>query len=408
MTIRRIALVSEHASPLATIGGVDAGGQTVHVAALAGALAAQGANVIIYTRRDNVALPREVTIRPGVIVHHVPAGPPAPLLKDEIWPFMDDFAEYLESEWRWQRPDIVHSHFWMSGYAALRTCRRIDLPVVHTYHALGTVKHRNNPLHDTSPTGRIDVEWNTGMQMDRIIATCHDEVDELRAMGIDHNRIEIVPCGVDTHAFAPSGPQLLEPSPSKRILVIGRLVERKGMGNAIEALAEVPDAELVLAGGPPLELLDEDVEVSRLRAIAESHGLTARVRIIGCVRHQDMPALIRSSDIVACIPWYEPFGIVPIEAMACGVPVVGSATGGLLDTVIDGTTGILVPPRSPHRAAEAFNTLLQNDELRRRMGRAGTRRARRNYDWTRIAQATRRIYERVITSQVSTSDLEAV
>src|SRR3954468_1154189 len=153
----RIALVSEHASPLAVLGGVDAGGQNVHVAALARGLARRGAEVVVHTRRDDGALPRRVALCHGVVVDHVDAGPPVALPKDELLVHMDAFAAELEQQWRDERPDVVHSHFWMSGLAALQAARELDIPVVHTFHALGVVKRRYQGDADTSPPARLEL-----------------------------------------------------------------------------------------------------------------------------------------------------------------------------------------------------------------------------------------------------------
>jgi D-inositol-3-phosphate glycosyltransferase len=173
------------------------------------------------------------------------------------------------------------------------------------------------------------------------------------------------------------------------------LVERKGVDTVIEALAAVPDAELVVAGGPTVAF-DEDTEVRRLRAIASRYGLTDRVSLIGPISREQVPGLLRSADVVACTPWYEPFGIVPLEAMACGKPVVASAVGGLLDTVVDGVTGVHVPPRDPGRLAEVLRELLADPGRRERLGQAGRTRVAENYTWPKVAEATEDVYRRIV------------
>jgi len=177
----RIAMVSEHASPLALLGGVDAGGQNVHVAALATTLARRGDDVIVHTRRDDPALPRRVPLAPGVIVDHVDAGPPRPLPKDALAPYMPRFGDELVARWSQEPPDVVHSHFWMSAIAALRGARGLDLPVAHTFHALGAVKRRHQGAKDTSPPYRIATERAIAELCDRVIATCSDELFRARA-----------------------------------------------------------------------------------------------------------------------------------------------------------------------------------------------------------------------------------
>ncbi len=385
----RIALVSEHANPLATVGSVDAGGQNVHVAALAGGLVERGHDVTVFTRRDTAAAPVRVTAPEGYVVEHVPAGPPSDVPKDELLQYMPAFADYLVDRWRQEPPDVVHAHFWMSGLASAEAARATGVPVLHTFHALGTVKKRHQGERDTSPSTRIPLERRLCRSVDRVIATCSDEVAELGAMGLPPWRATVIPCGVDTDAFRPVPAR---PSDRQRLLVIGRLVERKGVGNVIEALAGLPGVELMIAGGPAAEFLETDPDVARLRALAARHGVEDRVRFLGSVSRPDVPAVMAAADVVVAVPWYEPFGIVPVEAMACGRPVVGSAVGGLLDTVVPGVTGELVPPRRPDRLAPVLRDLLADPARREAYGRAGRARAVETYQWRQVAADTEHVY----------------
>ncbi|ONH23659.1 glycosyltransferase [Pseudofrankia asymbiotica] len=395
----KISMVSEHASPLATLGGVDAGGQNVHVAALAEALARHDVDVTVHTRRDDPDLPRQVELGHGVRVDHVRAGPAHYVGKDALLPYMDDFADDLHQQWRRDRPDVVHAHFWMSGLAAVRAARPLGVPVVLTLHALGVVKRRHQGRKDTSPPDRIALEQRLVSDVGHIVATCTDEAFELVRMGAPRRRISVVPCGVDLSFFRPDGPAD-EPGPGRaRLLFVGRLVERKGVGNVVSALAKVPDAELVVAGGPDPADLDVDAEVGRLRALAAQEGVADRVRFLGRVEHHRLPELYRSADVVTCVPWYEPFGIVPLEAMACGVPVVASAVGGLVDTVVEGGTGLHVPARSPERLAEALGDLLADPGWCRELGNRGARRVRELFSWDRVGGLTLNVYRRILAGQ---------
>ncbi|MFI6295133.1 glycosyltransferase [Nonomuraea sp. NPDC050790] len=393
----RIAMISEHADPLAAIGGVDAGGQNVHVAALSSALAARGHTVVVHTRRTSPGQPEQAPMGPGVTVDYIPAGPAAPVPKDGLVPYMPDFARILRERWRRERPDVVHAHFWMSGQAALAAAR--DVPVVLTYHALGTVKRRWQGAADTSPPHRVGTERTIGRRADAIVATCGDEVRELAAMGVPPERVSVVPCGVDLDRFRPAPPDPVQvsrwwygPRTGGRILCLARLVPRKGVDTVIQALRRLPGAQLLVAGGDP-----GDGELARLRALTAMHGLAGRVRLVGSVARPDVPALMRSADVVVTVPWYEPFGIVAIEAMACGVPVVASAVGGHLDTVAG--WGVLVPPRRPRALARALGELLDSPERREELGQAGARRARRRYGWARVAERTEAVYTQVISGR---------
>lgn len=398
----RIAMVSEHASPLAVLGGEDAGGQNVHVDALARGLAARGHEVVVHTRRDNPDLPEFVELTPGVMVHHVDAGPARPVPKDEFGPFLPAFARVLTKQWQRNRPDIVHAHFWMSGVVSLEGAQRLDTPTAITFHALGVVKKRHQADADTSPDTRIPAERQLLKRMSRVIATCTDEVRELVQLGGDASRIDIVPCGVDSTAFRPAlaGDSDVVPTERQeryRVLSLSRLVPRKGVGEVVQMLTHLPDVELTIAGGPNPEALDSDKEVRRLRELADEHGVADRITFVGAVDRDRIPQLLAEMDLAVVLPWYEPFGIVPLEIMACGKPLVGSAVGGLLDTVTDGETGLLVPPKHPQRAAAAVRMLLDDPGLRKQMGQAARRKIEQRYDWRKVSEATEAVYKDMLS-----------
>jgi glycosyltransferase involved in cell wall biosynthesis len=404
----KIAMVSEHASPLAVVGEVDAGGQNVHVAMLSQALAAHGHEVTVYTRRDDRDLDDRVTFTRGVTVEHLAAGPPRHIRKDALLPYIPALSDALALRLAQDPPAVVHAHFWMSGLAAVPAAAAVGVPVVQTFHALGTVKRRWQGSDDSSPPDRIAAETELIRNVDRIVATCTDEVRELVSLGARRAQVDVVPCGVDATRFCPDGP-VAPRSRRPRLLAIGRLVPRKGIDDAITALAALPEAELLVAGGPPAHLVHDDPEAARLLARARELGVASRVHLIGQVPRAELPALIRSADLVVCLPWYEPFGIVPLEAMACGVPVIGTAVGGLLDTVIDGVTGALLPPHRPDLVADAAQALLGAPLLRAAYAHAGVERALRHYSWERVARATERSYLRsVIDARRPDADCEEV
>jgi glycosyltransferase involved in cell wall biosynthesis len=383
----RVALVSEHASPLAPLGDVDAGGQNVHVAKLAHALVARGVDVDVYTRRDSPDLDECVTLPDGMRVVHIPAGPPCRIPKDELAAHMDAFADAMAEHWVVAPPQVAHAHFWMSGKAVQRAAAWHNVPTALTFHALGVVKQRLQGAKDTSPSERLAVERRLARTFDRVLATSNEEIFELRRLGSSREQIRLVPCGVDLQRFRPHGPAAVRTGRNARVVVVSRLVERKGIDDVIRAVARTPGAELVVAGGPPIEHLGGDVEARRLLAIARQHLAHHRVQLLGGIDRDAVPDLLRSADVVVCAPWYEPFGMVALEAMACGIPVVATAVGGLVDTVIDGVTGIHVPPRDPDALARALARLMADPLLRRQMGAAGARRARA-FSWDAVARAT--------------------
>lgn len=219
-------------------------------------------------------------------------------------------------------------------------------------------------------------------------------------MGADKTKIAVVPCGVDLRLFQPLGPAEGRDPRRKRIVSLGRLVERKGIGDVITALTLLPEVELTVAGGPDASRLREDPEAMRLMRLAADLGVGDRVTFRGRVERAAVPLLLRSADAVVCCPWYEPFGIVPLEAMACGVPVVVAQVGGLVDSVVNGVTGLHVPPRSPIALADALRELLKNPKYCMQLALGGTRRVNRRYGWARIASDTLAVYNDVIIERL--------
>jgi len=414
----KVAMISEHASPLAALGGVDAGGQNVHVAALSSALARLGHTVTVYTRRDDPSLPERVDAAPGVEVVHVTAGPAEVIPKDDLLPYIPALGAGVAADWSGgRRPDVVHGHFWMSGLAAIDAARSVapdgSIPVLQTFHALGTVKRRHQGAADTSPPERERLEPWVGRNVDRVIATCSDEVFELRALGVPAAAISVAPCGVDSDLFRPDGPTE-EAGERTRIAVVGRLVPRKGVGTTITALVQLKrsgrtDIELLVVGGAgDAGHLADDPEAARLSALARELGVDDQVVFRGRIPQPELPRILRSCRAVVCAPWYEPFGIVPLEAMACGVPVIAAMVGGLIDTVVDGLTGLHVPPCDPGAIARAIEHLVDHPDEAAALGRAGRARARRRYSWDRIAIATAKAYDEAMSRQPVPSRTGAV
>lgn len=404
----RIALVSGHASPLAAVGTTDAGGQNVYVACLASALAARGHRVTVHTRRDDPRRDARVVVRPGATdeyqVVHVAAGPPAAIGKDSLFPYMDEFAAGLRRSFERDRPDVVHSHFWMSGYAAFAAAGAVHAPMVHTFHALGSVKRRHLGAADTSPPERLGLEHQLLRHVDRVVATCSDEVAELRAMAGREQapdldpwaRVAVVPCGYDPRVFRVNG-QRLPRGDAPLLAAVGRLVPRKGYDVLLRALAELPRAELVVAGGPPLDDLHADPCLDELVTLADELGVRDRVRFVGGIAPTAVAAIDRTADVFVAAPRYEPFGIAPVEAMACGTPVVATAVGGMLDTVVDGGTGTLVPVDDHDAIARAVLDLVDHPNRLRSYGERAAWRTRRRHAWSVIARAMEQIYDEVIT-----------
>ena len=407
--MKKIALISEHASPLAVAGSVDSGGQNVYVAHVARELARAGLQVDVFTRKDNPALDLEHAWMRGVRVMHVPAGPEVYLPKERLLPYMDEFSDYLlrYAGKQDQGYDVIHANFFMSAMAALPAAQRYGIPLAVTFHALGKVRRQHQQEADLFPDSRFDIEDDIIRRADRIIAECpQDRRDLMELYGADPRRIEIVPCGYDSAEMAPqssaSARATLEwDDGAFTLLQLGRMVPRKGVDNVIRALGRLRhahgvNARLCVVGGNTDDA-DEAAtpEIGRLRRIAEEEGVLPWVEFTGRRHRDDLATYYSASDVFVTTPWYEPFGITPVEAMACGRPVVGSDTGGIRSTVVHGKTGFLVPPRDPDALAGRLAELAADPALRARMGEAGRLRARRLYTWKRVGDDLLSIYQRM-------------
>ncbi|MCW2902956.1 MAG: glycosyl transferase group 1 [Streptosporangiaceae bacterium] len=387
----KIAMISLLADPLAPEGF----GQSVHVAELARQLGRAGHHVTVYIRREDPEDADRIRFATGVTVERISAGPPQRLSGEDLLHHVPEFGRELAARWQKTRPDVVHGFFWTSGLAALAGAQGLEIPVVQTYHALGLDQIRSRGAADAYHTQRIRLEKAIGRTVDAVIATCADEATELLRMSVPRPHIEVVPSGVDVERFSPQGPSCPR-GEMPRLLVISRLAERNGLSTAIEALARIPGAELVIAGGPPKEELETDDAVHRLHVIAKEAGVADRVTFLGQVSHKNIPKLLRSADLVLSLPRYKPFGMVPLEAMACGVPVIAANVGGNADSVIDDVTGVHVPVHRPAEVARRIRALLADTTHLNALGIAAADRARSRYSWERVAGETTQVYERVI------------
>jgi glycosyltransferase involved in cell wall biosynthesis len=407
----RIAMISEHASPLALLGGVDAGGQNVYVGQVARHLAEMGHEVDVFTRRDRADLPRAVPWCEGARVIHVPAGPPEPVRKEDLLPHMDEFTRHVRRACRARRYDVVHAHFFMSALVAADVRRATGTPFVVTFHALGRVRRLHQGGADAFPEARLAIEDRVVAEADRIIAECpQDERDLLRLYNADPSRIATVPCGFDPAEFWPISKPVaraeLGLDPDEPILLqLGRMVPRKGVDNVVRSLARlrkdlgVP-ARLLVVGGES-EVPDPAVtpEIGRLMGIAREEGVADAVTFVGSRCRQALRSYYGAADVFVSTPWYEPFGITPVEAMACGTPVVGSNVGGIKSTVRDGETGFLVPPDDPVSLADRLALLFRDPALRRSFSRRAVRRANALYTWKRVSASILEAYEDVLAAR---------
>jgi len=404
--MKRIALISEHASPLGTFGGADSGGQNVYVGQVAKHLAALGYEVDIFTRRDCPKLP-EIISWNGVRIIHVPAGTPKYICKEELLPCMEEFTAYVLNFCQSTHYDLIHANFWMSAMVAAEVKRSLGIPFVVTFHALGRVRRFYQGKADGFPDARFAIEDRIVAEADFIIAECpQDREDLLCLYHADPEKMTIIPCGFDPSEFYPiektEARAFLGLNPTEPlILQLGRLVPRKGVDTAICGFAkwlqqDRVSAQLLIVGGES-ETPDPSLtpEIGRLRAIARRHSIEDQVKFVGRKCRDLLKYYYSAADVFITTPIYEPFGITPIEAMACGTPVIGSRVGGVKFTIKDEETGYLVPAKNPQAIAEKLTTLYTNPH-RDRMSQHAIRRAQEHFTWQQVTREIAALYTKII------------
>jgi D-inositol-3-phosphate glycosyltransferase len=408
--MKRIAMISEHASPLAILGGVDAGGQNVYVGQLARHLVALGYEVDILTRRDSPLLPETAEWVRGVRIVHVPAGPPEFVRKEDLLSHMEEFTHNVLRLARRQRRSyaLAHANFWMSGLVAAELKQAIGLPFVVTFHALGRVRRAFQRAADEFPDARFAIEDRIVAEADQIVAECpQEEEDLIRYYNADPARITVVPGGFDPTEFWPISKALARVSlglnPDEPVIVqLGRLVPRKGVDTVIRGFARLRrehgvQARLLIVGG---DSNDPDPsltpEIGRLRAVAREEGVEEAVVFVGRRGREVLKYYYSAADVFVTTPWYEPFGITPLEAMACGTLVVGANVGGIKFTVRDGETGYLVAPDDPAAIAERIAHLYRHPRLMNVFHRQAIKRANDLFTWEHVANGVATVYEDVL------------
>jgi D-inositol-3-phosphate glycosyltransferase len=405
--VHRLAVLSFHTSPLVQPGTGDSGGMNVYVRELVSALAQAGVGCDVYTRTWAPDLPHEVVVEPGFRVVHVDAGPRAPVAKEALEELVPAFARGVVEEVRRTEVDALHANYWLSGMAGHTAKHELGLPLVSTFHTLARVKAEGG---EPEPGHRVHAETRVVACSDAILANCAEEADDLvRHYDADPARIEVVAPGVE-HAFFSPGDRdgaraALGWSEPGRIsahggrgadqhpvlLFVGRIQPLKGLDVAVRSLhlLDDPTAELVVVGGPSGP--DGGRELARVRALVDDLGLRRRVRFVEPQPHHLLSTWYRAADVVVVPSRSESFGLVALEAAACGRPVVAAAVGGLRTIVDDGVTGVLVEGRHPHDYATIVARLLADRGLAGEMGRRAAARAR-GYTWSTAAARLRRLY----------------
>ncbi len=401
----RIALISYHTSPLAPLGGRDTGGLNVYVRELARELAARGHEVDVFTRRTEAGAPETAAILADggtARVIQIDAGPAELLEKETLPEFIDAFADgvFAFAQRDRARYDVLHSHYWLSGLVAERLKKRWAVPHVTMFHTLGEVKNRAR-VSERESSVRIAAERAIAEHAERIVVASRDEQRVLvQHYGAAGRRVSVVPCGVNLDLFHPVEKQdarrQLGLSDDDRILLfVGRIEPLKGVDILLGAAAQLEsesDCFVLVIGG---DGSTREGELAHLRDLASQLGIAERVSFLGAVDHERLPLFYNAADVCVVPSFYESFGLVALEAMACGTPVVASRVGGLAVTIRDAETGYLIPWRCPEPFAERIELLLGNEELRRAFGQAAREEVDR-YRWGNVAEAVQTIYAELI------------
>jgi D-inositol-3-phosphate glycosyltransferase len=415
--MRRLAVLSLHTSPLAQPGTGDGGGMNVYVRELSAALARAGVTCDVFTRAWSERLPEVVDIEPGFRLHHVAAGPPAVLAKEDLPAVIDEFADGVLARMREIEDgdgvvgpfEAVHANYWLSGVAGHTIKHELDLPLVCTFHTLDRVKAESTPeeVHADAAHRRAEAEAEVIRCSDTVLASCTVEASQIRELyHADPRRIRIVAPGVD-HAFFGPGDRaqarraLDLPPKGPLLLFVGRIQPLKALPTAVRVLDEVrrgyPDAHLVVVGGPSGPHGAEEVE--RTHTLVRDLGLDEQVVFVPPRPHELLSTFYRAADVCVVPSRSESFGLVALEAAACGVPVVASDVGGLRSLVDDGTTGFLIDDTTPGAFARRVTEVLDDPIAAERMGTEAVLRAR-GYTWAGAARSLREVYAELTESQL--------
>lgn len=408
--IKAIALISVHGDPAVEIGKEEAGGQNVYVRQIGDALSRQGWRVDMFTRVSDHRQPRIVKHRDGCRTVRLTAGPEEFIPRQDIFgygeQFLRSFFEFKERENL--NYSLIHTNYWISGWVGLQLKQQLGIPLVHTYHSLGAVKYQSVAEIPKIGATRLAVEKDCLELADCIVATSPQEREHMRSMVSERGSIEVVPCGTDIGHFNPipqaEGRSALNISlDAKVIFYIGRFDPRKGIETLVRAVGQSkwkddPRLRLLIGGGSRPGRSD-GLERERIEAIVAQLGLETKTYFLGRISDRELPLYYAAADVCVVPSHYEPFGLVAIEAMASGTPVVASNVGGLQFTVVDGETGLLVPPLDTAAFARGIDRLLDNPQWRETIGKNARKRVEEKFSWMGVASQLNQLYLRIIADR---------
>ncbi len=412
MSETRIAVLSVHTSPLARLGSHDSGGMNVYVRRLSEELGRLGIGVDVFTRRSDNHAPAVVEFGPDVRLLHIKAGPSRYVSKRHLVDYLPEFVSGVKrvSEGLPEGYALVHGHYYLSGWVGAVLAHCWQVPHVQSFHTLARVK--NSALPETATlesVRRIDMEAKVMASADRIVATSPtDKQDVIRHYGVSPDKISVVPPGLDLSLFhrmdRDLAKQQLGLDGKRMLLFVGRMDRIKGVETLLRMAGELIAADphlrlsvLIVGGDRQVRVIDDaSRELVRLRTLVGELGLRRVVKFVGPKEQHDLPAYYAAADVCVVPSYAESFGMVAVEAMACGTPVVASRVGGLQSTVVDGVTGFLVPSGRPDEFARRVRQVLDSPELRDRLGQAAVQAASR-YRWPSVARQLEALYASLIS-----------
>lgn len=406
-----IALISDHGDPAAEVGKEEAGGQNVYVRRVGEALAALGWQVDMFTRKTNPNQPAIVQHSPHCRTVRLVAGPQEFIPRDELFAYMPQFVEAFQ---KFQTKEgtnypLIHTNYWLSAWVGLQLKERSNIQLVHTYHSLGAIKYNAVAQIPAIAETRLAVEKQILEQANCIVATSPQEQESLRSLLSQEGHVEVIPCGTDIDNFrrvpkAEARKQLGLDLSERIVLYVGRFDSRKGIETLVRACAQLGDKtkgnlRLVIAGGSHPEMPDGQ-ERQRIEQIVRELGLAEQTLFPGRLSHDVLPLYYAAADVCAIPSHYEPFGLVAIEAMACGTPVVASNVGGLKFTVVPEETGLLVPPKDSAAMAGAIEKILANELWAKKLGIQASEQVRRKFNWTSVGANLSDLYRRMLAQSI--------
>lgn len=404
---QHIALISVHGDPAVEIGKEEAGGQNVYVRQVGEALANQGWHVDMFTRCSSAEQPKIVEHGPRCRTIRLTAGPEEFVPRDEIFGYANTFVEELV---KFQQQSginysLVHTNYWISAWVGMELKKRQVLKQVHTYHSLGAVKYKSVTTIPMIATTRLNFEKAVLETAERIVATSPQEMEHMRSLVSTKGNIDIIPCGTDIHRFGSLSKEAARAAlgidaDAKMVFYVGRFDERKGIETLVRAVGQSQlrgheKIKLVIGGGSRPGQSD-GIERERIEKIVAELGMSDLTLFPGRIGDDILPAYYTAADVCVVPSHYEPFGLVAIEAMACGTPVVASDVGGLQFTVVPEETGLLAPAKDEAAFATAIDRILSNPEWRNQLGQGARKRVEEKFSWDGVAHQLSELYTKLL------------